>query len=180
MILSILRNILFILLFFSSYQIAQITKDDVKIVLELSGCNDESKIEKVWQCYKELSSNNKDDLLKGLGFSALSGIALGAYESSVFNYSHSEFLPGLMRNWYENRITSDGVFDKSLTWQKVWREVDYSTDRTAYNYFQKFFGDKWYLAIMSHWILKNTFATIIRDKMHYNEFFYSFSLKLLI
>lgn len=159
----------------------QLTRENIKEVLVLQEEKDiDAVAENLYRRWVEINSWQTDDLLTGIGLSSLSGLALGAHESYTFGYQHTGWLPGFMQHWYGWRVNTDAVFVKSFTWQKTFREVDYITDRMAFGKLKKFFKQKWYFAYAVHWVVKNTFATLIRDKFKHDRFFYSFQLDLII
>jgi len=169
---------------------AQVTKDDVKEILDLYGkyirtdmC--ELEYEKVYEMYISQEMYEMNTLYKGFAWSTVSGISLGAYESYLFNYKHSEWLPKPLEDWYNYRPQTDAVFGKSLTWHKIFRAVDYSADRAAFNNLKRFYGVKSFwswnqlAAYLTHFTIKNTAATMVRDKFKYNEMFHSFDVDLI-
>jgi len=185
-----MKKIIFFILFLTNLVTAQVTKNDVKEILDLYGkyihtgmC--ELEYEKVYEMYITQEKYDINIFYKGFTSSTLSGISLGAYESYLFNYKHSEWLPKPLENWYNWRPQTDAVFGKSLTWHKIFRATDYSFDRTAFNNWKKFYGVETFwswnqlAAYLTHFTVKNTFATIIRDKFKYNEVFHSFDFDLI-
>jgi hypothetical protein len=171
------RYLIYILL--STITFAQVNKETIRTVLELQGEVNESKVERLYSLYLEKTSCNTNDFFLAYGLSAFSGVCLGSYESKNYGYTHIGFLPQFLQDWYRVENNSDKVFGKSFTWQKVFRDLDYIADRQAYQYWIRFFGDKWYLSFMAHWIVKNTFATLIRSKLKYDTYFYDFKLNLI-
>lgn len=198
-----MKKILFIVMLMSVLVNAQFMKndDDTKLFLQLTAkmMIDEKLIqkdsignimvanniewdgfqEKVVIKYNELQSGNFSDLASGIFFSSLSGIAFGMHEAYAFNYKNSGWLgDNFIQDWYKWRPQTEAVFGRIFTWHKVWREVDYAADRTAYNKLNKFFGDKWYISYPIFWTLKNTFATAVRDKFKTDSWWYSFDFQL--
>lgn len=174
----------FILFACNSY--AQLTKADIKEVLILQGSQaPEYESIVLYRKYLEQQDNTLT-LISGIIGSAVSGVALGSHESFTFGYKESGWLPDFLEDWYNYRPNTDAVFGKTLTWQKVWRDVDYASDRYAYNKWkllyraEDFFSWQTLLAYITHWTVKNTFTTLIRDKFKHNEFFYSFEGSLVI
>lgn len=120
------------------------------------------------------------DLAEGFLFGITSGISFGAHEAYAFNFKHSAWLgDNFIQDWYRWRPQTEAVFGRIFTWHKVWREIDYATYRLSYENFDKFFEGKWYLSYPATWIVRNTFATIIRDKFKTNNWWYSFEFELL-
>jgi hypothetical protein len=170
-----------ILFLFSLSLCAQVTQEQIKEVLILQGeQNSDAVSHLLYEKQITMNSYQTPDLLEGIGFSAASGVSLGAFESNAFNYTHDQWLPKFMQQWYEWNLNTDMVLGKIFMWQKVWREVDYATDRAAYSRLKKYFAGKWFIAFPIHWIVKNTFATMIRDKMKHDRFFYSFDFDFVL
>lgn len=120
------------------------------------------------------------DFTEGLLFGAVSGISFGAHEAYAFNFKYSGWLgDNFIQDWYKWRPQTEAVFGRIFTWHKVWREVDYATYILSYENFDKFFGGKWYLSYPTTWIVRNTFATMIRDKFKTDNWWYSFEFELL-
>lgn len=167
-----------------SVSYAQMTKEEVFSVLSLEGLNNVPVTEDwnvIYNRYLDLVSYQPHDFFNGIAYSALSGIGEGAVESKEFNYKHSGWLPASLRNWFNSSPVNFGNPSyKLFGWQEFWREVDYASDREAYSTLKIFFKGKWYLAFPVHWIIKNTFATIIRDKFRYDNFLFSFQFDLII
>ena len=124
-------------------------------------------------------------IYKAVGMSALSGVSLGMHESYTFGYTYDKWMPKFMSDWYEWRPNTDAVFGKVFTFQKVFRDLDYAADRTGWNEWkkvwhqEKFFSWETLGAYFSHFLVKNTFATFVRDKMKHNEWVYSWQVELL-
>jgi len=179
-----MKKLFYILFLLSSVCFAQISKDDIKEVLILQGYRDgaelQARTDLLYDSYMDKVSYKTSDLLKGFGLSFLSGIGLGAYESHTFGYKHVSWMPDFMQQWYNKSPNFTGEPDYSfLSWEEVWREVDYASDRAAYEKLNIFFRNQWYYALITHWIIKNTAATLIRDKMKYDKFFYSFKFDFI-
>lgn len=121
---------------------------------------------------------------KAIGMSSLSGFSLGIHESYTFGYTHDKWMPKFARDWYQWRPNTDAVFGKVFTMQKVFRDVDYAADRTAWNEWKKVFHQTKFFswetlgAFGCHFLVKNTFATFIRDKMKHDKWFYSWQVEL--
>jgi len=148
---------------------AQLTKENIKEILELQGNQTSATIdeqaEDLYQRYIDNTSYTMEEGLKGFGQSALSGISMGAHQSRSANYTNTGWMPKFMQDWYGTVKKTDAIFGKSLTWQKIWRESDYINDRGGYNSLNRFFGDKWYLTLATHLAVKNTFGALVRAKM---------------
>ena len=174
----------FVLILMPYVSYAQMTREEVLTVLSLEnydGVNNTQAVDMIYENYLNLVSYKPNDLLQGIGYSALSGVGEGAVESNEFGYTKSGWLPGFLKEWYDSSPVNNGNPDyQILGWQNVWREVDYASDREAYESLKLFFRGQWYYALALHWIIKNTFATIIRDKFKYNNFLFSFRFDFII
>ena len=176
--------LVFILFFTPSVSYAQMTKEEVLTVLSLenyNGGNNIKDLDIIYERYLNLISYKPIDFIRGIGFSALSGIGEGAMESNEFGYTKSGWLPGFLKDWYISSPFNNGNPDYQIFgWQNIWREVDYASDREAYETLKLFFRGTWYYALLVHWMVKNTFATIVRDKFRYDNFLFSFQFDLVI
>jgi hypothetical protein len=171
-------------LLITSASMAQVTESDIKDILALQGKSDiEIQVEskQLFQQYQDLHAYQTEDLLLGLGLSMASGAALGMYESNAFGYKKTGWMPEFMEDWYYNSMNhrTDGVFAKTLDWQKVFRNIDYLTTITGFNTLNKYFGGKWWFAYPAYWISKNVVSTLVRDKMKYDNWFYSYDIELV-
>jgi hypothetical protein len=171
-------KLFFYILFVTAGLFAQITKKDIETILLLDNQNP-AKADTLYRIYLEKTAYKQPEMIEGILFSAISGTSLGFYESKSFGYKNDGWLPGAVRDWYREVNNSEFLLGKAFTWQKIWREIDYITEIKGYLNWFKYFGNRWYLAYPVHWIIKNTFATIVRDKMKYNEAFHSFNLTLI-
>ncbi len=177
--------IIMILLLFTGMLSAQMTKNEVRKVLILEGMwnteNFETHVDKLYGKYLDRISFKTTDLMQGVGYSILSGISLGTYESHIFGYKNSDWLPGFLKSWYNDspRIGSEPVYG-IFNIQTIAHEVDYLSDRIAYEKWKRFYRGKWYWALLTHWVIKNTFATLIRDKFKHNDLFYSFRIDFVV
>ena len=139
----------------------------------------------LWIILFSLQIAYSQSVTKAIGMSALSGFSLGIHESYTFGYTYDKWLPKFAQDWYEWRPNTDAVFGKIFTMQKVFRDVDYAADRTGWNEWKKVYKVKKFFswetlgAYVSHFTVKNTMATIIRDKMKHNEWWYSFQVELI-
>lgn len=176
-----------ILIFFLMCNIplySQMSRQEVLSILSLEDYSQvqdpEMQLDNIYNRYLDQISYKVPDLLEGIGFSVLSGISLGAYESNNIGYKYSGWLPKPLRDWYNNSLRQGNWAPdyRLFSWQMVWREIDYASDRSAYESLKLFFRGKWYWALLAHWIIKNTFATIVRDRFKHDEFFYSFEFSL--
>ncbi len=161
------------------------SKTEVRKILVLEGLdnsdNFEAHVDRIYDKYLDRISFKPEDLLGGLGYSILSGICLGTYESHVFGYQNSSWLPGFLKSWYNTSPRGSGMPMYGLfNIQTIAREGDYISDRNAYEVWKRFFKGQWYWALLAHWLVKNTFATIIRDKFKHDQMFYSFRIDFLI
>jgi hypothetical protein len=174
---------LIISLFIAFSLFAQVSQEQIKEVLELQGFKDSENLDQFSQLlYKkqvESGSYRTLDLLNGIMLSACSGVSLGAHESADFGYKNDKWLPKFAQTYFEWRPVTDNIFGKVLTWQKVFRETDYYADRKSYQALKKYFNSA-YIAYPVYWIIKNTFATLIRDKFKYDKWFYSFDIHFVL
>lgn len=140
------------------------------------------------QCYANAQLElelHKPNLWEAIVWSSSSGISLGAHESRTFNYTNTAWLPGFIEDWYNYKVNTDAVFGKIFTWQKIFRDLDYATDRKAWESWKlvcnvkKVVSWQFLEAFVFHWAIKNTFATLIRDKFKHGQFFYSFDFSLI-
>jgi hypothetical protein len=158
--------ILIAVIIISSFANAQITKDNIKQLLIVQGVeNPDAQAEGLYNQYTEGKQFDMLQLNKALGESALSGISMGLYQSRNACYQNVSWMPKFMQDWYSTTIKTDKVYGKSLTWQKIWREADYVSDRQAYEDLNRFFDGKWYLAAATHMFVKNLTGAMIRNKM---------------
>lgn len=124
----------------------------------------------------DYSSYNSSDVIGGSVYSILSGLSLGAYESKNFGYEWKT-LPKFMKSWYNKNTSGDGIFSKSLDFNKVFRATDNIFDRLSYQKLERFYGDKWYSPILVYvhiFVIKNTSATIVRNWAKYDNPLYDF------
>jgi hypothetical protein len=174
----------FILILTSPFSHAQMSKEEVLSLLTLEDSDSIktiSQVDIIYERYLDFVSYQPNDLLHGIGYSALSGIGEGAVESNEFGYTNSGWLPVFLKRWYDDSPGNFGNANYNLFgWQEIWREVDYASDRAAYQSLKLFFKGKWYYALVLHWLIKNTFATIIRDKFRYNNYLFSFRFDFII
>lgn len=158
--------ILIAVIILSSFANAQITKDNIKQLLIVQGVdNPDVQAENLYNQYTDNKQFDMFQLNKALGESALSGISMGLYQSRNACYQNVSWMPKFMQNWYSTTIQTDKIYGKSLTWQKIWREADYMSDRQAYEDLNRFFDGKWYFAAITHLFVKNLTGAMIRNKM---------------
>jgi hypothetical protein len=158
--------ILLAVIIISSFSNAQITKDNIKQLLIAQGIeNPESQAEVLFNQYADSKQFDMLQLNKALGESALSGVSMGLYQSCNANYQNIGWMPKFMQEWYGTTIKTNQVMGKSLTWQKIWREADYISDRQAYEDLNKFFSGKWYFAAITHMFMKNLTGAMVRNEM---------------
>jgi hypothetical protein len=160
------------------------TKEDVLTILsmeEYNGIGSTNDIDIIYERYLDQVSYKPVDLIEGIGNSILSGFSLGAEESREFKFNHSGWMPEFLQDWYKSPPYKSGnLLYQFFSWQEVWHEIDYVTDRNAYEMLKQYFRGKWYFALLVHWVFKNVSATIIRDKFKYDSFTYSFKLDLFL
>lgn len=185
------QNIIIVLIYLillNCLVFAQISKDAIKTILILQGIsqNIDEETEILFDKYIDFTKHDKNDLFIACGWAVLSGIALGNHESTTFGYSNSSWLPDFAEKWYNWKPQTDAVLGKTFTWQKVWRDIDYASNIAGYNKFKRFYGVKKFLSLetlysyLSMFLVKNTFASFIRNKFKHNKFFYSWDLNLLL
>ncbi|MGE5499938.1 MAG: hypothetical protein ACM3Q2_17830 [Syntrophothermus sp.] len=167
----------------------QITQDDIRIFLmiqnsNLTGDSLKAQSEMLYGKFMKHISYRFADAAEGALFSVISGISMGANESNVIrnSYGHYSWMPKIFQDWYNMAPRErPGVPDyHPLSWQFFFREIDMAAEIRAYYQWLRFFRNEWYLALLTHWIIKNTFATIIRDLFRYGKPFYSFDISMLL
>lgn len=165
-----------------------LSKNDIKEVLLLQTENKEYvevTSEILYQKYLDKQHFSFSSLATSTALSSTSGISLGFHESYTFGYKYSNWLPEFMSDWYEWRPETDAVFGKVFTFQKVFRDLDYATDRAAWNSWKKTWNVREFWswstlgAFTSHFIVKNTFATFIRDRMKHDNWVYSWKAEFI-
>ncbi|MBI9070753.1 MAG: hypothetical protein JEY94_04105 [Melioribacteraceae bacterium] len=182
---TLLKSII-ALLFLSLTLQAQVTKSDIRDLLVLQGFSDLAEIEAqtsvIYDSYLDKISYNFGDLLAGVGYSALSGVSLGAHEAHQFGYKKIDWMPKFMQDWYKSsdRALPQSVFGDFFNWREVFKQFDYVADRNAYESLNTFFKQKWYFSLVTHWVVKNTFATIMRDQMKHEQPFYSWKIDFVM
>ena len=162
-----------------------LTEEQTRLVLELQDSQyPEIETTILMDRYLDKTSSWKT-VIGAVGFSTISGISLGSHESFTFGYRHTGWLPEFMEDWYQWRPNTDAVFGKTFTWQKVFRSMDYATDRAAWNKWKQtwrvrtFWSWETLGAFGSHFIVKNTFATFVRDRMKHDNWWYSWKAEFL-
>lgn len=167
--------IFFISIAFSSFLYPQLSKEDIRDILIIQGASSkdvlERSTEQLYSAYLQKTNYNITYALAASFESIGSGMFMGLHQSSNARYNNTGWLPPFMSNWYKSSFSSDMVFSKTFTAQKVFRELDYITDRQAYSHWQRFFGNKWFLALPVHWLLKNISGELIRHRMQYGRYF---------
>lgn len=162
-----------------------LTEEQIRLVLELQGSQyPEAETMILMDKYLERASDWKT-LVGAVGMSSLSGVALGSHESFTFGYRYSGWLPEFMEDWYKWKPQTDAVFGKAFTWQKIFRDIDYAADRVAWNKWKQTWKVKTFWswqtlgAFGSHFVVKNTFATFVRDRMKHDNWWYSWKAEFL-
>jgi len=189
MIKRTFQFLFWLLLFFTFTSFCQeLTKDQIQLVLELQGNIDKDAIppatELLYSRYLDRETFDVPALASAISLSSLSGVSLGFHESYTFGYTNDKWLPGFVQDWYEWRPETDAVFGKTFTFQKVFRDIDYISDRSAWNNWKKVWNVKKFWswgtlgAFVTHFTVKNTFATFVRDKMKHDDFLYSWQVEL--
>ena len=161
-----------VILIFSSICSAQITEDNIKQLLIVQGIsNPESRAKDLYNEYTENKQVDLSVLNTALAESALSGVSMGLNQSrNSYTTKDIAWLPKFMQSWYMNSCGTDNIFGKFFTWQKIFREADYMSDRLAYEDLNRFFEGKWYLAAISDIFIKNITGAMIRNKMNTGSF----------
>lgn len=148
---------------------AQITKDNIKQLLIAQGFdNPDGAAEELYQQYNENNLiDNNSILSRGLAESALSGLSMGFYQSrNAWDSKNISWIPKFMQNWYLNKPGVDNLLGQFFTWQKIFRETDYMSDRLAYEDLYEYFNGNWWLATLTDVFVKNLFGAMIRRKMN--------------
>lgn len=179
-----MKILIFFILFFIPI-FPQIKLNDIEQLLLLQGkSKEEAKLEAVY-LYNKFEQQNKPNIFTTTLYSSLSGFSLGFHESYTFGYKYYKWLPKFMQTWYEWRPNTDLVFGKIFTFQKVFRDIDYAFDRIGWNNWKKIYNVKniisfnTLLAFITHTGIKYTMATMIRDRMKHDKWFYSFDIELV-
>ena len=145
---------------------AQITPKGIEQLLIAQGIDSpKAQAENLYKQYTENRQLNIMELNKALAESAVSGICMGFFQARNFKYKNVEWMPGFLQAWYSTSMNTENVFGKSFTWQKIWRESDYFFDRIAYEDLNRIYDNKWYLAALTHMVIKNLAGTMIKNKM---------------
>lgn len=169
------RTIYVLILFIcTSFTKAQLSREDVKEILlieEYQTENLDKAADELHRKYLDKISYEQTDLLNGIFTSSLSGIGMGVYQSRTANYQYSNWLPQFIEQWWNIKPQTDMVLGKSVSWQKVFKEIDYIFDRKGYENLNRFFGGKWYYSYITHAFIKNLSAALIRHKFKYGRFF---------
>jgi hypothetical protein len=175
-----IKYLLFLFFFLApAANFAQLSRDDIKEILIIQGTSPaglESKASGLYEAYIDKTSFRQDDIPLNTLSSFGAGFMMAMHQSNTGLYKHTEWLPGFMRNWYSQSLVDvktekDGVFAKTFTIQKVFRELDYYQDRLAYENWNRFFGSRFYFTFPVHWIIKNFSASIFKHRMKYGKFF---------
>lgn len=158
---------IFVILVLTGVIYPQLTRDDIREILVLQGQTEtvNESADSLYQRYISKTSYQTYDALSGFGQSIISGICEGAHQSKTAGYSNTGWMPKFLQDWYGTTVKTDNVMGKSLTWQKIWREADYITDRNGYSDLNRFYGDNWYLTLVSHLVVKNSMALLVRSSM---------------
>ena len=164
----------------------QVSQQDIRDLLIVQGNHNftdlDAKSELIYNRLLDIKSYKFNDFMYAAGMSALSGIGQGAYESDTFDgYNDIDWMPGFLQKWFVNsKLPLKESNYKLFNWQMIFRETDYICDRIAYEKLNVFFKNQWYWAYLVHWIIKNTFATIVRDTFLSNHPFQSFKLNFIL
>lgn len=168
--MKLLRTKVILLMFLVCYAapiaMAQVTKGDIRELLLAQGMdNVNQRAEKLFGEYYSSHRVTGGDWTKSLGESALSGVCMGLNQSRAAGYTNISWMPSFLKSWYNNSFSSDNVYSKSLTWQKVWRELDYASDRMAYEGLRNLFKDNTLKAAAVQFIVKNIAGFMVRNEM---------------
>jgi hypothetical protein len=156
----------------SSISYAQITKEGIEQLLIAQGIdNPKPQAEALYNQYTDNKQFDIMEMNKAFMESAVSGICMGFYQARNFKYKNVGWMPQFMQDWYSTRMKTETIFGKSFTWQKIWRESDYMTDRLAYEDLNRFYNNKWYLTAITHLVLKNLSGSMIKNKMRIGQLF---------
>ena len=171
-----MRFIIFILLLFfpaiAAY--AQLSQEDVKDILIIQGYNPDNINEEATELHKKYLDKicfKQEDFLNGIADAALSGISMGAQQSRTANYTHSNWLPGFIEQWWTIKPRTDQTFGKVLSWQKFFRETDYIFNFSSYESLNRFYGGNWIFSLITSTFIKELSASLIRHKFKYGRFF---------
>lgn len=176
MILSLILMVLFSVNLF-----AQLDKCAIKEVLELQQIKDVDLVtEQIYNLYVEKNSYQTSDLLKGIGYSILSGTSLGIFESNAFGYKYPHLSGGWLKDYLTWNTPTDKVFGKIFYPQKISREALSLTTRAALNLLKKYFKGNLFFAYPCWWVLHNTIATVYRDWAKHGDASYSFDFNLIL
>lgn len=134
--------------------------------------------DKYYPEYIDLFAFERKDALLGALYSSISGIGLGLLESHAFGYQY----PGLDKDgWLHEYLTMKTGGDQLIKlWHpnKVGRGMNDIFDRQAYKKWEKFFGKKWYLTYIVHFMVKNSVASIYRGWAKYDKPFFYYDLEI--
>lgn len=129
---------------------SQVSKQDIQDLLIVQGSfgmtEIEGRSEYIYNQLLELKSYKFTDFIYAFSTSALSGVALGAYESNNFGgYDQIDWMPEFLQDWYRNSSTPNKEPNYNVfNWQMVFREADFIFDRLAYERLNVFFKNQWY------------------------------------
>lgn len=137
-------------------------------------------LEKVRQKIIDYSSYHQDNLISGIIYSAMSGLSLGVYESNIFDYGWDKLPDGSFKDYLKWHIQTDRVYNKIFTPAKIFREFDHYSDAVAVFNFYTYYGHNSFLVYITHFTIKNIFATFVRDYAKYGKIFYSWDFDIII
>ena len=167
------KVILFMLVvFLAPFVKAQVSKNDIKELLLVQGINNvDQKASDLFNAYYSSTDTKLQDWGMAAGESAVSGICMGLNQSRTAGYKNTSWMPGFVQDWYQQSFASDVVLSKAFTWQKVWRDMDYATDRMAYEDLKRLFKNDSYKAAAVQFVVKNIAAALIRNEMKSGRLF---------
>ena len=144
---------------------AQVTRDDIKELLAVQGVNNiNERADKLFEAYNSSLDVEAIAWGKAAGESAFSGICMAMHQSRTAGYNNVSWMPGVLQDWYKVSFATDNVYGKSLTWQKIWREMDYTSDRIAFDEIRRLFKNNYFEAVIAHFLVKNITAALVRNE----------------
>lgn len=143
------------------------TQEDIKAVTQ-----------KYLEEYANLTKFRTKDVIYGSLWAISAGIGEGFYESAIF-YPHNNNFPSWMNKYLQWDINSDQIFCKIFTAQKIFRDLDYTSNSRAYARLRRFYNSG-ILAYLHNFVVRSTVASIIRSQAKYGTPWHDFSFDLLV
>lgn len=159
-------------LYVNSVTISHKEINSVKIDSTLSGKENIRKIQ-------ESVAYQTKDILLAIGSSIVSGYGLGSYESKNFYAPNAYQKSFLADSWYSewaNLNTSGNAWLKVGDYDKVHRTLWLTFDKYAWNKYLKFFSGNWLYAYLSHFIVSNSMAGLVRNLAKHGTFYWSLEI----